>query len=446
MKFITNTHDLEKYLEIKIRKYSSFKNISIDTRKIKKNSLFFAIKGDNFNGNDFAEDALKNGALTAFVDDKKFINNTNQRIIYVKDTIQTLRKICRNIIKNYDGKVIAITGSNGKTTTTNIIAKTLDHSSSTIKNFNNQIGLPLSILNSSRESKYLVYEIGASKLKDIDYLSKILNPHIGIITNIGHSHLEHLKNIEGVLKVKSEIISNIKKNGCLIVPNYNQKHLAYWRSIRDDIDVITFGLTNSADFYPSNIKLTSIGIDFCIESKYLENNIQISSNIEGKHNVMNILASCAAHYYLKKDLNEFSKEINSLKFVVSRLKKSKWINNSTLIDDTYNANPDSTKKSIDLLSNYNGKTYLILGDMLELGRYKRSLHKEVGQYAYTKKIDTFIGFGELTKYSVDGFGKNGIFFDQEDELKDYLIQNISKNDVILIKGSRGMRMERFINV
>ena len=123
MKFITNTHDLEKYLEIKIRKYSSFKNISIDTRKIKKNSLFFAIKGDNFNGNDFAEDALKNGALIAFVDDKKFINNTNKRIIYVKDTIQTLRKICRNIIKDYDGKVIAITGSNGKTTTTNIIAK-----------------------------------------------------------------------------------------------------------------------------------------------------------------------------------------------------------------------------------------------------------------------------------------------------------------------------------
>ena len=133
-------------------------------------------------------------------------------------------------------------------------------------------------------------------------------------------------------------------------------------------------------------------------------------------------------------------------FKNSRLTKIKWIKNSILIDDTYNANPDSARKSIDLLSNHDNKTYLILGDMLELGNHQEKYHKEIGQYAKLKGVDVFLGFGNLAKHAVDGFGNNGIFFETEDELKNYLKQNISKKDVILIKGSRGMRMERFINV
>ena len=213
MKFIANTTDLSIFLGIPIKKLQQIKSISSDTRAIKKDSLFIAIKGKNFDGNDFVEEALVKGAVIVITDNKRYKNNTNKKIIYVEDTISALKKISQNIIKDYQGTVIAITGSNGKTTTTNIIAKTLRNNSKTLKNYNNEIGVPLSIMNASSKSKYLVLEIGASKFKDIDYLSRIIKPYIGVITNIGNSHLEILKNIDGVFKVKSELIKNIQKKG-----------------------------------------------------------------------------------------------------------------------------------------------------------------------------------------------------------------------------------------
>ena len=446
MKFIASSLDVEKYLNININEYFLIKNISTDTRSIDRDSFFIAIKGDRYNGNDYVEEAFDKGAALALVDDPRFANVKNNRIIYVKNTIKALATMSKNIINHYDGEVIAITGSNGKTTTTNIIASTLESSSSTLANFNNEIGLPLSIFNSSPKSKYLVYEIGASKFNDINYLSRILKPDIGVITNIGLSHLEFLKNKQGVLKVKSEIIKNIKKDGFLIVPDDNKSHLKHWRSLRSDINIVTFGLESSSDFHSSDIKFKTNGLHFSVESKYLDKKKKLNSKLEGNHNVINILASCAVHYCLKKNINEITKNIGSVIFHNSRSSKIKWIKGSILIDDTYNANPDSARKSIDLLSNNSNKTYVILGDMLELGKYKKKLHKEIGQYAKIKGIDIFIGFGELAKHAVDGFGNDGLFFTEELDLKNYLKQNISKKDVILIKGSRGMKMERFINV
>ena len=446
MRFIASSIDIEKYLNVNIDEFYSIKNISTDSRSIEKGSFFIAIKGDRFNGNDYVEEAFDKGAILALVDDKRFANIKNNRIIYVENTIKALATMAGNIINNYDGKVIAITGSNGKTTTTNIIASTLDSSSSTLENFNNEIGLPLSIFNSSPKSKYLVYEIGASKFNDINYLSRIIKPDIGVITNIGLSHLEFLKNKQGVLRVKSEMIKNIKKDGFLIVPNDNKSHLKHWRSLRSDINIVTFGLESSSDFHSSDIKFKTNGLHFAVESKYLDKKKKLNSKLEGNHNVINILASCAVHYCLKKNINEITKNIEYVIFRNSRSSKIKWIKGSILIDDTYNANPDSARKSIDLLSNYSNKTYVILGDMLELGRYKKKLHKEIGQYAKLKGIDIFIGFGELAKHAVDGFGNKGLFFKEELDLKNYLKQNISKKDVILIKGSRGMKMERFVNV
>ena len=446
MKFIDNTHDLEKYLFIKIKKHNLIKSISTDTRSIVKKSMFIALKGNNFNGNDYVEEALKKGAVIALTDDKRFLNSKNKKIIYVRNTIHALGKISRNIIKEFNGTVIAVTGSNGKTTTTNIIASTLKESSSTIGNFNNEIGMPLSLINASSKSKQLVLEIGASKFKDIDYLSKILNPHIGIITNIGNSHLEQLKNIQGVLKVKSEIIKNIKSEGILIVPNEKKQYLNYWKKIRTDIRILTFGINKEADFHATNIKTKKNGTDFYIASKFLDEPILIKTNLEGTHNIKNLLVGCITNFCLNNNLDDFIKSINSNDFQTTRQIKSKWYRGSTLIDDTYNANPDSTKKSIDLLGNYKKRTTLILGDMLELGKYKKKLHREVGEYANAKGIDVLLGYGDLTKYTIESFGNYGFHFENEDDLKNYLKENITSKDVILIKGSRGMRMERFINV
>ena len=446
MKFITNTSDLAKFLNKKIKFNALIKSISTDTRSLKKNSLFIALKGENFDGNDFVDEALSKGSNIIIADNKRFKNNKDKRIIWVNDSIKALKTISNNIIKDYGGNVIAITGSNGKTTTTNIIGKTLKNSSKTVKNFNNEIGMPLSLMNASSKSKNLIFEIGASKLNDIDYLSKILQPNVGLITNIGNSHLESLKNIDGVFKVKSEIVKNIKKNGFLVVPNDNKKHLNKWKKMRSDITTISFGMKDDSDFYPIDVKIKQNGLSFLVTSRLLEKPIKISSTLEGVHNVKNILSACAVHYCLDQNLQDFSKLISLSKLDNLRQVKYKWLKGSTLIDDSYNANPDSTKKSIDLLSNYNKKTVLLLGDMLELGRYKNKLHKEVGEYAKSKGISKLIAFGNLTRHSIDGFGKNGIFFNDETKLKNYLRKNITSKNVILIKGSRGMKMERFIDV
>lgn len=446
MKFITNTSDLAKFLNKKIKFNALIKSISTDTRSLKKNSLFIAIKGENFDGNDFVDEALSKGSNIIIADNKRFKNNKDKRIIWVNDSIKALKTISNNIIKDYGGNVIAITGSNGKTTTTNIISKTLKNNSKTLKNFNNEIGMPLSLMNASSKSKNLIFEIGASKLNDIDYLSKILQPNVGLITNIGNSHLESLKNIDGVFKVKSEIVKNIKKNGFLVVPNDNKKHLNKWKKMRSDITTISFGMKDDSDFYPIDVKIKQNGLSFLVTSRLLEKPIKISSSLEGVHNVKNILSACAVHYCLGQNLQDFSKSISLSKLDNLRQVKYKWLKGSTLIDDSYNANPDSTKKSIDLLSNYNKKTVLLLGDMLELGRYKNKLHKEVGEYAKSKGIRKLIAFGNLTRHSIDGFGKNGIFFNDETKLKNYLRKNITSKNVILIKGSRGMKMERFIDV
>ena len=445
MKFITNTSDLAKFLNKKIKFNALIKSISTDTRSLKKNSLFIAIKGENFDGNDFVDEALSKGSNIIIADNKRFKNNKDKRIIWVNDSIKALKTISNNIIKDYGGNVIAITGSNGKTTTTNIIGKTLKNNSKTLKNFNNEIGMPLSLMNASSKSKNLIFEIGASKLNDIDYLSKILQPNVGLITNIGNSHLESLKNIDGVFKVKSEIVKNIKKNGFLVAPN-DKKHLNKWKKMRSDITTISFGMKDDSDFYPIDVKIKQNGLSFLVTSRLLEKPIKISSTLEGVHNVKNILSACAVHYCLGQKLQDFSKLISLSKLDNLRQVKYKWLKGSTLIDDSYNANPDSTKKSIDLLSNYNKKTVLLLGDMLELGRYKNKLHKEVGEYAKSKGISKLIAFGNLTRYSINGFGKNGIFFNDETKLKNYLRKNITSKNVILIKGSRGMKMERFIDV
>ena len=446
MKFIANTSDLSKYLEAPISKNRIITNISIDTRTIQKDSLFIAIKGENFDGNDFVNDAIAKGAVIVIADNKRYKNNQNKKIIYVRNSILALKKITQNILKSYNGSIIAITGSNGKTTTTNIISKTLRNSSNTLKNFNNEIGMPLSVMNASPKSKYLVLEIGASKFKDIDYLSKILQPNIGVITNIGHSHLEKLRNINGVLKVKSEIIKNIQKGGTLIVPNDNKDHLDKWKKMRSDIKVLSFGISKDSDFYATDIKTKTNGLTFSIASELIHKPVQINSFLEGQHNINNILSGFAVHYCLREEPKSFATAINSKHFKNVRQIKSKWIKGSTLINDTYNANPDSTKKSIDLLSNYKKNTVLVLGNMLELGRYQNKLHKEIGKYAKAKGINKLLGYGNLAKYTTDSFGKNGIFFKKEDDLKAYLKENITSKDVILIKGSRGMKMERFIDV
>lgn len=444
MKFITNSNDLSKYLDTPIKKNIQIKDISIDSRTIKKDSLFIAINGENFNGNDYVDEAIHKGACLVITDSKKYKTSKNKNIIYVNNSISALKKITSNILKSFDGNVVGITGSNGKTTTTKIIANVLSKSSSTLNNYNNEIGMPLSIFNAKQNSNNLVIEMGAAKPGDIKYLSSILKPNIGVITNIGNSHLEKLKNIKGVLKVKSELVSNIKNGGYLVVPNENKEHLKFWEKIIRGKELITFGTEKNADFYAINIKSSIKKQEFNIISDKYNIDHKIKTSLSGVHNIKNILAAFAVSYLIENSPKLFNQRLE--KNTQVRQKQQKWIRGSLLIDDTYNANPESVKKAIDFLSNSNKRKVFIMGDMLELGRYRKKMHADVGQYAKRKKVDVFLGFGELTKYAVSGYGKNGLFFNNENDLKKFIKENIKSGDIVLIKGSRGIKMERFINV
>ena len=350
MKFITNSNDLSKYLDISIKKNIQIKDISIDSRTIKKDSLFIGINGENFNGNDYVDEAIHKGACLVITDSKKYKTSKNKNIIYVNNSISALKKITSNILKSFDGNVVGITGSNGKTTTTKIIANVLSKSSSTLKNYNNEIGMPLSIFYAKQNSNNLVIEMGAAKPGDIKYLSSILKPNIGVITNIGNSHLEKLKNIKGVLEVKSELVSNIKNGGYLVVPNENKEHLKFWKKIIRGKELITFGTEKNADFYAINIKSSIKKQEFNIISDKYNIDHKIKTSLSGVHNIKNILAAFAVSYLIENSPKLFNQRLE--KSTQVRQKQQKWIRGSLLIDDTYNANTESVKKAIDFLSNW----------------------------------------------------------------------------------------------
>jgi len=443
MKFISSTNDIRKYLSLKPKKNIKFSNISIDTRTIKKDSLFIALKGENFNGNKFIQEAFSFGAIAVLCSDKSYIKKDN--VIYVPNVRKALSKISSEIASNFQGKKILITGSNGKTSTTNIISKSLPKCSSTIKNFNNEIGLPISIMSAKKDSKYLVLEAGASKKGDIEYLSKIVQPDIGIITNVGNSHLEKLINVEGVFRVKSELIKNIRKGGTLIVPNDNN-YFHRWKKMAKGIKVIPIPekfITKNEKILKDKKMMTFDIINTCKGDKEPKA-ISISSSLLGKHNIQNILVCYTCLNILGESNLKMLKSLKNISSSISRQKILSWRNKSTLIDDTYNANPESVKRSIDVLSEFSGRKIFIFGDMFELGRFRKKFHIDVGLYAKKSKIDVLITFGELSKYASIGFQKKSHNFSHDEHLKEFIDNFIKKNDIVLIKGSRGMKMERFI--
>jgi len=286
--------------------------------------------------------------------------------------------------------------------------------------------------------------MGAAKLGDIDFLSKIIKPNVGIITHIGHSHLDGLNSVRGVLKVKSELINNIKQNGSAIVPD--GQYLSYWKKMRNDITFYTFGKKSSASYFPTQIKMSRQGLSFFIESIHLEKRIPIKTRLIGMHNVLNILAAFAAIHVSELNIEEFIDGLKGLQNPPQRLELKTWVKQSQVIDDTYNANPDSMMAAIDVLCKFKGRKIAILGDMAELGRYRKKLHIAMGDYAKIHGVDCLLGYGELIRHAISAFGDNAFFFDNKIELMDFLKKNLAGKENILIKGSRSMRMEEILEL
>ena len=446
MKLIKNTQDLLASLNLDAKSDLPIRNFQIDSRKVTKNSVFFGLTGSNEDGSLYAEDAIAKGASLAIIKDSKVLDSSIQssRVIAVKSPEKCLIESAKIAMERYKGNIIGVTGSNGKTTTKNILNSCIKNSYATFQNYNNEIGLPLCALELDSRNSTAIFEMGAAKLGDIDLLSKIIKPNIGIITHIGHSHLDGLNSVKGVLEVKSELISNIKKDGAAIVPD--SKYLNYWKKMRDDISFYTFGETSSASYFPSQIKMTKQGLSFFIESTHLKKRIPIKTKLVGMHNVLNILASFAAIHAAKLHIEEFAAGLQDLVNPPQRLELKTWAKQSQVIDDTYNANPDSMRAAIDVLSQCKGRKIAILGDMAELGRYRKKLHIDLGDYAKIHGVDILLGYGDLMRHTAFAFGKNGFFFKSKIELIDFLKNNLAGKENILLKGSRSMRMEEILDL
>ena len=446
MKLINNTKDLLTSLKLDAKSSLPISNFQIDSRKVQKNSVFFGLNGSNEDGSVYADDAITKGASLVIVKKSKMASSisNSSKIIQVQSPEDILMQAAAIAMKRYKGNIIGVTGSNGKTTTKNILNTCIKNSYATYQNYNNEIGLPLCALELNSQKSTAIFEMGAAKNGDIDLLSKIIKPNIGIITHIGHSHLDGLNSVRGVLKVKSELIKNIKQNGSAIVPD--GQYLNYWQKMRKDITFYSFGEKSSASYFPTKIKMSKNGLSFFIESTHLKKRIPVKTRLIGMHNVLNILASFAAIHTSKLNIEEFLNGMNGLQNAPQRLDLKTWVKQSQVIDDTYNANPDSMRAAIDVLCQFKGRKIAILGDMAELGRYRKKLHIAVGDYAKIHGVDCLLGYGDLIRHAVFAYGDNAFFFNKKTELMDFLKKNLVGKEKILIKGSRSMRMEEILEL
>jgi len=432
-------------------KLKIIRHVSIDSRKIKPNTLFIAVKGQRFDGHNFVKDAVKRGAA-AIVINKKRLNQFDEvkvPIVTVKDTKVALGDIARIWRKKINAKIIGITGSSGKTTVKEMLAQILSEKYSVGKteaNNNNHIGVPLTILNTNEKHQVLVAELGTNHFGEIPYTANILSPDYGLITNIGDSHLEFLKTKNGVWKEKSFLFEETFKNGGKIFLNYDDpiikaKHLNKGKKI-------SYGFTGNVDVKGQLKAITEDGKPV-VHISYKKKNYEFTLPIYGEQNAKNFLAACTVALEMRLSFEQIKNAVKALKSPAGRLDVQRY-KNFILIDDTYNANPDSTKAAIELVGNI--KTFrrkiLFLGDMLELGDSSIKLHQGLKDVIVKSRIDEVYTFGSKMNYLHKKFDQKNLLakhFTMREVLKSY-IKNMNFDDsVILVKGSRGMRMEEFIS-
>lgn len=412
-------------------------DVSTDTRTIKEGSLFFALKGESFDAHSFVDSAIEKGAVCTVVQQE-----VNGPHILVKDTRKALGDLARFYIKSMDIPVVAVTGSVGKTTTKDIIASVLSQKYNVLKtegNFNNDIGVPLTIFRLNKEHEVAVIEMGMNHFDEISYLSSIANPDVAVITNVGVSHIENLGSREGILRAKCEIFDYMPENGVKIL-NKDDDMLS---TVKGD-DVCWYGFDKSNTVWADNVTPQGLeGIKAVIGCKLGETEVNIP--VPGNHMVVNAMAATAVGVALGLDLNEIRSGIEAFKPTKMRMDIIKT-NKFSIINDVYNANPASVKAGIDVLCAVEGKTCCILGDMLELGAYARNMHAEVGEYAYKKGVDIIVCIGKDSKYMYEGAmgGKAVYYFENKEEFIEKLDEILADNMTILVKASRGMHFEKIV--
>ncbi|MGB0486400.1 MAG: UDP-N-acetylmuramoyl-tripeptide--D-alanyl-D-alanine ligase [Flavobacteriaceae bacterium] len=408
------------------------KSVSIDSRTVQKGDIYFALKGERFDGNKFAKDAIKNGASFAVIDDHS-LNHPN--FLKVESSLKALQELSKfHRSKLVKTKIIALTGSNGKTTTKELIREVLKTQykvCSTEGNLNNHIGVPLTLLKINPKADFAIIEMGANHLKEIEFLTRLINPDFGLITNFGKAHLEGFGSLEGVIKGKSELYDYLKKNNKIAFVNAD-----------DDIQnkfsgqKIAFS-SNKKGLY--NFKKN----DSSRMSSLIYKNEIVKSNLTGKYNYSNIGFATLIGLHFKISINAIKKAI--LNYVPSN-NRSQIISkdNKSIILDAYNANPTSMAAALNSFSELNGDKTVILGDMFELGKGSSIEHKKIIDFCIENKFESIFFIGEEFYKHKNKF-KIPLFFKNKSDFYKYTKEFFIKTENILIKGSRGMKLEEILN-
>ena len=405
--------------------------ISIDSRKIENGTIFFAFSGENFDAAIKAEDAIQNGAAAVMVEKKEY-ENIDKNIFYVPSTLDFLQKLALFHRRQLQIPIIGLTGSNGKTTTKELISSVLARkykTQYTFGNLNNHIGVPLTLLSITKEHEMAVIEMGANHQKEIELLCSLAEPNIGYITNFGKAHLEGFGGFEGVIKGKLELYDYLKENDQTILVNeadeiQREKTKNYSRKI-------TFGADDSQYYFEKFVENNLVGIIYKGQ--------KIQSNLTGDYNFTNICAAVSLGLHFDIDFEEIKSAIENYKPTNMRSQVVEK-NGKTLVLDTYNANPSSMVLSLNNFSQFTGSKTVIIGDMLELGEESVTEHQKIWELAQSLNLDEIITVGSIFK-QVNPSEKS---FKNTDEFIEYLKQNPIKNKNILLKGSRGIALEKVI--
>ena len=424
----------------------SFSGISTDSRQIKKGSLYIPIIGSRFDGHKFISSAIKNGA-SAVLTSQKSLPTEDITVIYVKDTLKAFHQIARYYKEKHKIPFFGITGSSGKTTTKDMLASILSQAGRTLKteeNFNNEIGVPKTLLALNKANKYAVIEMAMQGPGEIKELAWIVRPDVAVITNIGSAHIERLISQKNTAKAKGEILEFQKKKDIAVLPA-DDKFFSYLKKKAKGRS-ISFGIDSPADVCAKNIRFRSDSSSFDIETKTYK--IKIDLPLPGKHNIYDALAAAAAAYAAKIKPSQIKKGLESFKLSSKRLNLINF-KGLRIIDDTYNANPDSMAAALSILENNPPRRIAVIGDMLELGKIARKSHENIGRLAANLNIETLITVGDLSKYAAAGARASGLrniysVRSNKEALK-VLKKMIKPNDTILVKGSRGMHMENIVD-
>ncbi len=422
----------------------SVKGISIDSRKVQPADLYFAIKGERFDGHQFARDAVENGAAGVVVSDPEQAPDKGV-VILVKDTRKALGDVAGLYRAGLDTRVVAVTGSNGKTTVKDMIGALLDLRLNVVKaraSFNNDIGVPLTVFRLEPDTDVGVFEIEMNQLGGTRRLARVCKPEVGVVTNIGDTHLEFMRDRQGVAHEKAELLEELPESGTAVL-NADDPLVMEIGHKSCGCAQLTFGLEVRADVYAADVRDLGLeGFEFMLQGTY-----RVRMGLLGSHNVSNCLAACAGAHALGMEFADMARAIAGFKVTEMRLKVMK-LGDVVLIDDSYNANPQSMRVALEVLchNTHQDRRVAILGDMLELGEHSIEAHTEIGRLAATC-LDRVVFVGTMAEHAASVALKAGMesekvrLFAESGQVPDGLFDIIRPGDTILVKGSRAMKME-----